>query len=170
MDAGAGRARPEQCQPQHDRGPRQRSPSAAGRHVYSSISILFPRHFRGQGAVAGSRDRGGAGRGCRSLLSAPGLPRHSRSSPASGVCPLSPGGCGFSALFSPSRALLGCPPPGGCLPPCPPRVGPGPAVRAMAAARGPAAAPSRRGTLPKGNPLSPPHHCGEVLGEGLVWG
>lgn len=61
MDAGAGRARPEQRQPQHDRGPRQRSPSAAGRHVYSSISILFPRHFRGQGAVAGSRDRGGAG-------------------------------------------------------------------------------------------------------------
>lgn len=60
MDTGAGRARPEQHQPQHNRGPRQHSPSAAGRHVYSSISILFPRHFRSQGA-AGARDRGGAG-------------------------------------------------------------------------------------------------------------
>lgn len=49
MDAGAGRARPEQQQPQHGRDPPQRSRRAAGRHVYSSISILFPRRFRGQG-------------------------------------------------------------------------------------------------------------------------
>lgn len=68
MDAGAGRAGPEQQQPQRDRDPPQRSPTAAGRHVYSSISILFPRHFRGQG--------GGhvTGRGRPALLSPPGPP------------------------------------------------------------------------------------------------
>lgn len=68
MDAGTGRARPEQPQSQQDRGPSQHSPSAAGRHVYSSISILFPRHFRSQGAV-GPRDRGGVGPG-RSAVTA----------------------------------------------------------------------------------------------------
>lgn len=59
MDAGSGRTRTEQRQPQHHHS--KSGGKAAGRHLYSNISILFPRHFRERGALGRSRDQRWAG-------------------------------------------------------------------------------------------------------------
>lgn len=57
MDAGSDRTHAEQRQPQHSHS--KSGGKAAGRHLYSNISILFPRHFRERGALGRHVTRGG---------------------------------------------------------------------------------------------------------------
>lgn len=87
MDAGSGRTRAEQRESQHHHS--KSGEKAAGHHLYSNISILFPHHFRERGALGRLRDQRWAGL----------LGTHPAGGPAS----------------RPSRAVLGMP---ACPQPC----------------------------------------------------
>lgn len=83
MDAGSDRTHAEQRQPQHSHS--KSGGKAAGRHLYSNISILFPRHFRERGALGRHVTRGG--RGC---VGRPRLTAFPRCPPCAGDARTSP--------------------------------------------------------------------------------